>query len=127
VSGTALQTKRLVLGQIAMCRGCCCGNVERGKPDVPVDWLKAKWKDRGLRTHIQLTFSGCLGPCDVSNVVTVASGAGSTWLGGIQHRRQYESLVDWASRSVISGELLALPEEFAACRIEPFRLAEMRS
>jgi len=32
-----LKTKRLVVGQITICRGCCCGNVERGLPEAPVE------------------------------------------------------------------------------------------
>jgi len=39
-----LKTKRLVVGQITICRGCCCGNVERGLPEVPVEWLKSEWR-----------------------------------------------------------------------------------
>ena len=38
------QTKRMSLLQGVVCVGCCCGRVERGKPQVPVDWLKAQWK-----------------------------------------------------------------------------------
>jgi cobaltochelatase CobN len=43
-----LKTKRLVVGQITICRGCCCGNVERGLPEVPVEWLKGEWRGRGI-------------------------------------------------------------------------------
>jgi hypothetical protein len=61
----ALQTKRQVIGHVVMCSGCCCGKTERGKPEVPVEWLKAQWKARGLLKNIQLSISGCLGPCDL--------------------------------------------------------------
>jgi hypothetical protein len=36
----ALTTKRLVLGHVSVCQGCCCGNIANGKPGVPVEWLK---------------------------------------------------------------------------------------
>ena len=72
-----LVTKRLVLGNVAVCLGCCCGNTERGKPAVPVDWLKKEWKARGLLKQIQLTISGCLGPCDVPNVVAISDERGT--------------------------------------------------
>jgi hypothetical protein len=32
-----LATKRLVIGQVIVCSGCCCGAVSRGKPEVPID------------------------------------------------------------------------------------------
>src|ERR1700758_1593557 len=71
-----LKTKRLVIGQITICRGCCCGNVERGLPEVPVEWLKSEWRKRGLLKRVQLTISGCVGPCDVPNVIVITSSAG---------------------------------------------------
>ena len=36
-------TKRMVIGHITVCQGCCCGHVERGRPEVPVEWLKKEW------------------------------------------------------------------------------------
>jgi cobaltochelatase CobN len=76
-----LKTKRLVIGQITVCRGCCCGNVERGLPEVPVEWLKNEWRKRGLLKRVQLTISGCVGPCDVPNVVLITTSAGTEWRG----------------------------------------------
>jgi len=121
LSGDVLKTKRLVIGQISMCRGCCCGNTDHGKPEVPVEWLKAEWRRTGLLKNVQLTISGCLGPCDLSNVVTVSDFSGSVWLGNIRHLCQYQALVDWALQSKVAGRLLPLPEEFAGCRFDPFR------
>ena len=121
MSGDVLKTKRLVIGQISMCRGCCCGNTDRGKPEVPVEWLKVEWRRMGLLKNVQLTISGCLGPCDLSNVVTISDFSGSIWLGNIRHLYQYQALVDWAFDSKVAGRLLPLPEEFADCRFDPFR------
>ena len=67
-----LQTKRKVIGQMTVCSGCCCGAVHRGKPEVPVEWLKQEWRSRGLLKVLQLTIAGCMGPCDVNNVVPVS-------------------------------------------------------
>ena len=115
-----LKTKRLVVGQITICRGCCCGNVERGLPEVPVEWLKSEWRKRGLLKRVQLTISGCVGPCDVPNVVVITSSSGTEWLGNIVKFDQYRSLVEWAVRCRDAGEMLILPREFLECRISPF-------
>jgi hypothetical protein len=115
-----LKTKRLVVGQLTICRGRCCGNVERGLPEVPVEWLKSEWRKRRLLKRVQLTISGCVGPCDVPNVVVITSSLGTEWLGNIVEFDQYRSLVEWALRCRDAGEMLALPREFHRCRISPF-------
>lgn len=116
-----LATKRLVIGHLTVCQGCCCGNIENGRPPVPVDRLKKEWRTRGLLKRIQLTISGCLGPCDVPNVVTVSSESGTQWFGEITEFEQYRDLVDWASRSKDAGALLPLPKEFQQHALDPFR------
>lgn len=116
----ALTTKRLVVGQLTICQGCCCGNTERGLPEVPVEWLKSEWRKRGLLKRVQLTISGCVGPCDVPNVVVVTSSAGTEWVGNVEGLEEYRTLVEWAVRCKDVGEMLALPKEFHARRIDPF-------
>jgi cobaltochelatase CobN len=91
----ARQTKRKSLMQVLVCLGCCCGRVERGKPEVPVDWLKARWKEARLNPYIQLTISGCLGPCDLPNVVAILTETGQQWIGQLTQREHYEALVEW--------------------------------
>ena len=115
-----LTTKRMVLGQVTVCTGCCCGDVRRGHPAVPVEWLKQEWRTRGLLKRIQLTISGCVGPCDVPNVVVITSAGGTEWLGGITEFFQYQALADWASRSKEKGALLPLPEELKRHTLDPF-------
>jgi hypothetical protein len=117
----SLETKRLVIGHVAVCQGCCCGNTANGRPPVPVDWLKKEWRARGLLKRVQLTISGCLGPCDLPNVVTISNGSGTQWLGEITEFEQYRALVDWACRSRDAGELLPLPKEFHQHTLHPFR------
>jgi hypothetical protein len=113
-------TKRLVLGHISVCPGCCCGNTANGKPAVPVDWLKREWRSRGLLKRIQLSISGCLGPCDVPNVVTISNESGTLWLGEITRFSQYRELLEWAIASRDAGELLPLPDLFREHRLHPF-------
>ena len=117
----ALATKRLVIGHLMVCQGCCCGNTENGRPPVPVDWLKKEWRARGLLKRVQLTISGCLGPCDLPNVVTISNESGTQWLGEITEFEQYRDLVDWATRSRDAGALLPLPKEFQRHTLHPFR------
>ena len=115
-----LQTKRKVIGQMTVCSGCCCGAVHRGKPEVPVEWLKQEWRSRGLLKVLQLTIAGCMGPCDVNNVVRISGPAEDVWLGGVDRFQLYSSLADWASESRRAGTLLPLPAEFADLRFSPF-------
>jgi cobaltochelatase CobN len=116
-----LETKRRVIGQMIVCQGCCCGATQKGRPEVPVDWLKDEWRKRGLLKRFQLSISGCIGPCDVPNVVEIASEAGSQWLGNIVDFDQYRSLLEWAVRSVDAGGLLDLPRELKGQLLRPWR------
>ncbi len=87
---------------------------------VPVEWLKSEWRKRGLLKRVQLTISGCVGPCDVPNVVVITSSSGTEWLGNIVKFDQYRTLIEWAVSCRNAGEMLALPREFHGCKISPF-------
>ncbi|MBL8211841.1 MAG: (2Fe-2S) ferredoxin domain-containing protein [Bryobacterales bacterium] len=110
-------TTRQTFGQVVACLGCCCGRTGKGHPEVPVDWLKAEWKRRMLPKKIHLSISGCLGPCDASNVVMVLLGSDAVFYGGLSQHWQYEALADWASACAEAVGLVPLPE----C-LEPYRL-----
>ena len=117
----ALQTKVTALGQLAFCQGCCCGRTDRGRPELPVERLKAVWKAEKLNRTVQLTVSGCLGPCDLTNVTVLLTPDGSTWLGGLEGEAVYEALIDWARASHAAGELQPLPESLDAHRFERWK------
>jgi (2Fe-2S) ferredoxin len=106
----SLTTKRLVIGQVLVCQGCCCGAVERGRREVPTEWLKAEWRRRGLLKRPQLTISGCLGPCDVPNVVVIASKTSAHWYGNVTGQEMYRDILDWASACVAANRLLEAPK-----------------
>lgn len=110
----ALEPKRTVLAHVLICLGCCCGRIDRGRPEVPVEWLKAEWKRRGLLRHVQLTISGCLGPCDLANVVGVVDAEGMVYLGGLSTHLEYTALVEWAASCATARLVLPLPRLFAA-------------
>jgi cobaltochelatase CobN len=114
-------TNRCVAGQLVLCKGCCCGRVERGFPAVPVERIKAAWKAEKLNSVIQLSVSGCLGPCDIANVVAVLSPAGSEWFGLLKDETPYDCLLDWARACKAAESLLPLPASIAHFRFERFK------
>jgi len=119
-----MQTKRVLVAQVALCLGCCCGAVGKGNPKVPVEWMKDEWKKRRLKTSIQLTISGCLGPCDLANVVSISSAIQTVWLGRLRDFANYAALLEWALASREAGHALPLPLELNELRFDPFRRAD---
>ena len=113
-------TKRQALGQLVFCLGCCCGRTDRGMPAVPVERLKAIWKAEKLNRTIQLTVSGCLGPCDLANVVAVMSAGGTEWFGNLDCGAQYDLFVAWARRCHAAGATLPTPAALRPYRFERF-------
>ena len=111
---------RLVVGQVTIYRGYRCGNTDRGLPEVPVDWLKDEWRERGLLKRVQLTISGRVGPCDVPNVVVITNSSGTEWMGNSSSFDKYHSLLGWEVRCRDSDGMLALPPDFHGCRANPF-------
>jgi cobaltochelatase CobN len=107
-----------VIAQVFVCQGCCCGQVERGRPAVPAEWLKEEWRKRGLLKRVQLTISGCLGPCDVPNVVAIVTQTKTVWLGNISRKDQYQLLLDWAARSKNLGRTVDIPSELLVHELE---------
>lgn len=77
-----------------------------------MDWLKSTWKARKLAGSVHLTISGCLGPCDLVNVVSVGDPDGTTWVGGLTTHEDYEVLVEWAEACKAAGTRLPLPDRF---------------
>jgi hypothetical protein len=116
-----LQTSRIRVAYVSLCRGCCCGAVQKGHPDVPVDWMKEQWRLHGIKKSIQLTISGCLGPCDVSNVVSITSGDQTVFLGRLREFADYAALFQWALASAEAARPLPLPAELNERRFDPFR------
>jgi cobaltochelatase CobN len=106
--------------QVLLCKGCCCGRTDRGLPDVPVERIKAVWKAEKLNRAVQLTISGCLGPCDLPNVAIVVTARETTWYGLLDGDDHYDALIAWARACVSAGSALPVPEALAAHRFERF-------
>lgn len=120
-----LRTNRAkVVGQLMICEGCCCGRTDRNFPPIPKQWLKAEWKSRKLNKYVQLTISGCLGPCDLANVAWLVAASGeSIWLGGMTEQWQYERLLDWASQCRASEAFSDIPDDLMQYRFIRFDAA----
>jgi len=113
-------TNRRPPAQLVFCQGCCCGRTDRGHPEVPVGRLKEVWKSEKLNRSVQLTISGCLGPCDLANVALVITPDGNQWLGGLAGNAVYEALIAWARECHREGRVMPLPAEFDERRFERF-------
>jgi cobaltochelatase CobN len=119
-----LITKRQVLGQMILCKGCCCGRTDRGLPEVPVERIKEIWQREKLNRCIQLTVSGCLGPCDMPNVVLLLTSDETAWFGRIDGDVAYDRLIQWARGCQAAGVLVPIPEALAENRLERFATNE---
>jgi hypothetical protein len=115
-----LTTKVKSPAQVLLCKGCCCGKTERGLPEVPVERIKATWKAEKLNRGVQLTISGCLGPCDLPNVAVVVTARETTWYGRLDGDAHYDALIAWARACNSAGTALPPPEALAAFRFERF-------
>ncbi|HEY5314358.1 MAG TPA: hypothetical protein VIK18_17625, partial [Pirellulales bacterium] len=71
----------------------------------------------------QLTISGCLGPCDVANVVAILSRDGCTWLGELSREEHYAGLLAWAGIAAEIGALPPLPAALEKYRFSRFDAA----
>jgi hypothetical protein len=121
----SLSTKIKSSAQVLFCRGCCCGRTDRGLPDVPVDRIKAVWKAEKLNRVVQLTISGCLGPCDVPNVALIITAEGVHWYGLMNGDAHYDAIIAWARDSLANGEPAPLPADLEPLRLRRFSPAEM--
>lgn len=120
--GEILTTRRSgPLGQIFFCEGCCCGRSDKGFPQLPKEMIKERWKSQKLNGTIQLTISGCLGPCDLANVFYLLSSDGEgQWYGGLSELWQYETLIKWAMECQDKNRLLPIPSTLQCHRFVRF-------
>ncbi len=120
--GERLATQRTgPLAQIFFCEGCCCGRADRGFPPLPKALIKERWKSLKLNRTIQLTISGCLGPCDLANVFYLLTSNGDgQWFGGLSEHWQYETLIQWAIECHQASLLLPIPATLYGHRFTRF-------
>jgi cobaltochelatase CobN len=85
-----------------------------------VERLKEVWKQEKLNRTVQLTISGCLGPCDMANVILVMTVAGTAWFGGIAEEGVFEDVITWARACHAAGTVLPLPATLERHRFRRF-------
>lgn len=82
---------------LTVCRGCCCGRVEK-HPGVDHRAQLAALQETGVRVRVV----DCLDACERSNVVVVspspagrAAGARPVWLGGVLEGETTAEVAEW--------------------------------
>ena len=102
-----------------VCNGCCCGRIEKGNDIVPIDMLKDAWREHSLDQHVNLSISGCLGPCSMKNVTLMMDVNERIWLGNLGTDVHYRALVAWAQSIANGGSIDELPDEIKNYEFKP--------
>lgn len=105
--------------RVTVCDGCCCGRVEKGNSEVPIDFLKKSWEENDIAKKVKLTISGCLGPCSMNNVSLLTTEEGRIWLGELHGQNHYSALVEWALNVAQNWGDTELPEILVPHIFEP--------
>ena len=111
-----------ISASIGVCNGCCCGKVEKGHSEVPLNTLKAAWKEHGLEKNVKLTIANCLGPCSMHNVTLLKTDNGQTWLGKLSEDEHYNSIVEWARDITRYGARTKLPDNLVPLCFDPNKI-----
>jgi (2Fe-2S) ferredoxin len=119
-----LQSLRRPLAQLLFCQGCCCGRTDRGKPELPVEKLKAAWAEHKLNRSVQLTISGCLGPCEQTNVTLLLTPNEQIWLGQLAGEDVYEAFIQWAKDCEAAEACVPLPDVLESQRLSRWATRE---
>jgi (2Fe-2S) ferredoxin len=100
---------------VLVCRGCCCGTADK-HPDVDHDAHLARIRSAvSASASTRLWTTGCLGPCERSNVVVVRTGTGRRWFGDVLTDDAVRGLADWLA----AGTPPRLPAPLAARQFLP--------
>jgi cobaltochelatase CobN len=94
-------------------KGCCCGRTDRGHAAVSVEFYKEEYKRRKIRKLVQLTMSGCLGPCPLANVALLFFDGRPVWFQSINGEAQIRAIFDYIDRMLAADGYLPPPPELA--------------
>ncbi len=82
--------------------------------------MKAVWKAERLNSAVQLTISGCLGPCDRANVALILTPSGLEWYGDLGEPADFEAAIEWVRACRAANQLLPRPAEWESRRFVRF-------
>ena len=105
--------------RVTVCNGCCCGRVEKGHNEVPINFLEELWEENNISEHVKLTISGCLGPCSKHNVSLLSTEEEKIWLGGLSEQSHYGAIIEWARDIAQNGKDVELPEILTSHQFVP--------
>ncbi len=99
-------------GHLFVCRGCCCGHVERGHAPVPAQLYQTEWERRRIRNRVHLTMGegACLGPCPMANVVMLMFDGAPVWFQNMHTEAQVLALYDYIEAMIAADAALPIPE-----------------
>ena len=95
---------------------------EQRTTSIPEEKLKAIWKKERLMRTIQLTISGCVGQCDVANVVQIITPHGTEWFGQLTEEAHYDALIKWARACHAEQILFPRPSILTPLRFQGYIL-----
>jgi cobaltochelatase CobN len=110
-------------GHLFVCYGCCCGRTEKGFPALPLEEFKRQWKERGIRRRFHLTISGCLGPCQLANVVLILFRGRSLWLHSINSAADVDLIYSYVENMLLAENYLEPPAHLAGRQFDRYRLS----
>tara|TARA_B100001564_G_scaffold311466_1_gene283767 strand:- start:509 stop:793 length:285 start_codon:yes stop_codon:yes gene_type:complete len=93
---------------------------------VPVDALIEAWEKNSLEDSVELTISGCLGPCSMRNVVLLETDQSQIWLGGLSSDSHYDAVVEWACDFSQRGNGCEMPEVLTSQIFTPKKSVKKR-
>ena len=105
-----------------ICKGCCCGRIEKGNSEVPVEMLKSAWQEHELSDSVRLNITSCLGPCSMNNVVLFKSDSKSIWLGKLNEMVHYENIIEWIKEIKENDNSVTLPKYLESQKFTPTSL-----
>ncbi len=98
------------MGQLFVCRfGCCCGQVEDGKPEGHYDRYQEEWERRRIRNQVHLNMSGCLGPCPLANVTMLLFEGTTTFFHSMNTEQRIVDLYDYIETMIAAERYLPPP------------------
>ena len=98
--------------EVIFCKGCCCGNPDKGNYILPMEYLEEKYsKDRQDELGIKIVISeDCLGICSPANVAIIKYRDDVVWLHDLRLKKNYQDIMSWAERSVEIKKIAPVPK-----------------